>query len=594
MLIPNKKKGWYGCFSEVGRRAARLNFLISKEPVSTDIKSKFSKKSLLISAFEASENKNAELLIKANDDNLDIFSIDETDKLKLEQLAKNSLLKEEKKSQTNKINSFNQNSNSKKFYYYHIFKKKKEKKMDRGNPPCTKYNPRYTSIFRRTASSPSWSTMKARGKLFEQKVDEHPFYIKHKNILDTMAGKSFIDMKKQKQIKNAPNLKDRNIYTLKKNKSAVMTPKNKFRRDKLSIVNKNRKRPYSGINTRLRRENYSFNLKSKLEENSIEYNNKNRNRNKKMINNKSTNLKRNKIIEVDFDKSTITKLNKSTISKSISNLKSENSKEPIDTSEDSYDSYKHIYKKKIKHKKVNIYDEIFTKEIIKAPDFKQMISRENLQQLKDDKIPIVPYLLPNFSLIRDRPIMMVVYDRKYHKINRNKRDSLIRVDNTFYYDPNEVLTKINNYTNLHPPNFKMMSSRPDDDDPLPSYMKRIYSRNGCYDITQLSLKLNNYKNRGFAKIHSSFFPKKSFNKIVNLNLLKSKKFLNNVIGEKKTFYRQFRGLGNSLKFYNKNYEEIIRDNLLEKFDNVTYKTIEKEHNKKIIELVNQIKKEAGE
>ena len=142
MLIPNKKKGWYGCFSEIRRRAARLNFLISKEPVSTDIKSKFSKKSLLISAFEASENKNAELLKKANDDNLDIFSIDETDKLKLEQLAKNSLLKEEKKSQTNKINSFNQNSNSKKFYYYHIFKKKKKKKMDRENPPCTKYNPR--------------------------------------------------------------------------------------------------------------------------------------------------------------------------------------------------------------------------------------------------------------------------------------------------------------------------------------------------------------------------------------------------------------------------------------------------------------------
>ena len=61
-------------------------------------------------------------------------------------------------------------------------------------------------------------------------------------------------------------------------------------------------------------------------------------------------------------------------------------------------------------------------------------------------------------------------------------------------------------------------------------MKRIYTRNSCYDITQLSLKLNNYKNRGFAKMNSSFWPKKSFNKIINLNLLKSKKFLNNVIG----------------------------------------------------------------
>jgi hypothetical protein len=127
MLFPNKKKGWYGCFSQIGRRVSRLNYLISKESLSKNTTKKFSKISLLISAFEASENKNAELLKKANEDNLDIFSIDETDKLKLERFAKSPILKNEKKSETNKVNSFNQNNNSKKFYYYHIFKKKKKK-----------------------------------------------------------------------------------------------------------------------------------------------------------------------------------------------------------------------------------------------------------------------------------------------------------------------------------------------------------------------------------------------------------------------------------------------------------------------------------
>jgi len=42
--------------------------------------------------------------------------------------------------------------------------------------------------------------MKGRDNIFEKKVDQHPFYIEHENILDTMAGKTFIDMKKQQQL----------------------------------------------------------------------------------------------------------------------------------------------------------------------------------------------------------------------------------------------------------------------------------------------------------------------------------------------------------------------------------------------------------
>ena len=595
MLIPNDKKGWYGCFSEIGRRAASQNLLLSKDSLSSAITKTFEQN-------KEPKNKNLEIFKKNNEINLDIFSIDEFDNINLDEIIKNPILKANNKAKTRKLNLFNQNSNSKKYYYNHLQRKKKEKILDKGVPPCTKYNPRYTSIFKRSASSPSWSRTKGRGELFEQKVDQHPFYIEHKSILKTMAGKAFINMRKQKKfkLKKKYNSNDKNIFTLKKNMSAIITPINKMRKNDLSIINKNRKRPYSGINTRVRRKNYSLNLKTKLESNLFDYKtelynkSETKNINSKMITYKALNLNKNETIEVDFDKSTVNKINNPSSNKSKSDKKNENSKNQTFTTEDSYDSYKNVYKKKIKKKVNNIYDIIFTKEMIKAPDFNAMLSRESLEKLRDDKIPVVSYLLPNFSLIRERPLTMVTYDRKYHKINRNRNDSL-KIDNTFYYDPNEVLTKIDNHMSVHPPNFKLMSSRPDDDDPLPSYMKQLYTRNGCYDITQLSLKLNNYKNRDFSKIHSSFFPKKSFNKIVNLNLLRSKKFLNSIMGQKKRlFYSQFKGLGNSLKFYNKNYEEIIRDNFLEKFDNITLKTIKKGHCKKIIELANNIKKETGE
>ena len=344
----------------------------------------------------------------------------------------------------------------------------------------------------------------------------------------------------------------------------------------------------------MRRNNYSTNLRNILEsvlsENTTDY----KNTSKSILRNKkSRNINQNKIIGVDISKSSNTKLNNSRSRKSRTSLKNENSKEPVDISQDSYESYKNIYTKDLKRKDDKNFSKTFSKELIKGPNFEQMISRERLDKLKDDKIPIVPYLLPNFSSVRGRPIMMVIYNKKYHKINRNKSDSLIRIDNTFYYDPNKILDKINNHLSSHPPNFKMMTSRPDDDDPLPSYMKKIYTRNSCYEITKASLKSNNFTNRGFAKMHSSFFPKKSFNKVINLNLLKSKKFLNNVIGNEKFPFRQFKGLGTSLRFYNKNYDDIMRDNCLERFDNVTFKAIKKDHSKKIFELVNKIKEEVG-
>ena len=214
------------------------------------------------------------------------------------------------------------------------------------------------------------------------------------------------------------------------------------------------------------------------------------------------------------------------------------------------------------------------KKKIKGPDFDQFISREDFEKL-NDKSSVIPFSLPNYKYVRPKPIMMLIYDRKKHKINKIKSSSLKKMDNSYYFDPYKSLDKYNNHKVIHAPNFNLMTSRPEDDNPLPVYMKHIYSKASCYNITALSLKMNNYSNSNFSKVYTSFFPKKSFNQLINLNLLNSQKFLENIIGNKDKFIQKHSHIGKVMKFYNKNYDDLLKDELISRFDNVTYKTIER-------------------
>jgi hypothetical protein len=93
--------------------------------------------------------------------------------------------------------------------------------------------------------------------------------------------------------------------------------------------------------------------------------------------------------------------------------------------------------------------------------------------------------------------------------------------------------------------------------------------------------MNNFSDGKFAKTTDSFWPKKSHNKIINLNLLNSAKFLENIINKKgdKKDPNAHNELSNyidkSLKFYNKNFEDLLKESMLTKFDNVTYKSIQR-------------------
>jgi hypothetical protein len=122
-----------------------------------------------------------------------------------------------------------------------------------------------------------------------------------------------------------------------------------------------------------------------------------------------------------------------------------------------------------------------------------------------------------------------------------------------------------------------MSGRPSDKNPLPSYMKKNYTREAVYSITDQSLKMNNYAEGKFRSNFTSFWPKKSFNKIVNLNLLNSDTFLSNILGDKNKIQKENNYIAKSMRFYKKNYEDLMKEGMLNRFDNVTYKTIKKEN-----------------
>ena len=213
------------------------------------------------------------------------------------------------------------------------------------------------------------------------------------------------------------------------------------------------------------------------------------------------------------------------------------------------------------------------KKNIKAPDFNKIISREYYFNLADKGASLIPFSLPNFKQVRERPLTMVTYERP--KYEKRKINSLQGIEPSMYNDHYKYIEFINNHIRCVPPNLDKMLARPKDDgSPLPVYMKGCVSREACNIMTERSLKMNNYAEGKFRSNYTSFWPKTSFNKIVNLNILNSETFLSNLIGGKKNLKLEGGGATQkSLRFYHRNFKELMKEGMLTKFDNVTYKTI---------------------
>lgn len=68
--------------------------------------------------------------------------------------------------------------------------------------------------------------------------------------------------------------------------------------------------------------------------------------------------------------------------------------------------------------------------------------------------------------------MMVKYDQTLHKRNKYDRpQNSDCLELNINYDPHKVLDKVNNHKKSNAPNFDLMTSRPNQPDSLPCYLK---------------------------------------------------------------------------------------------------------------------------
>ena len=82
--------------------------------------------------------------------------------------------------------------------------------------------------------------------------------------------------------------------------------------------------------------------------------------------------------------------------------------------------------------------------------------------------------------------------------------------------------------------------------------------------------VNNNSNQGLNNLSNN-----SYNNIINLNLMRSKKFKEKDTDEALENKKEL--LKSQMNFSHKNFDTLIKEGALNKFDNVTYKTIHHEH-----------------
>ena len=208
------------------------------------------------------------------------------------------------------------------------------------------------------------------------------------------------------------------------------------------------------------------------------------------------------------------------------------------------------------------------KKHIKGPEFDKIIPREYYDNLADNGISLIPFSINNYKQVRERPLTVVVYKRKPYfkrKVNHFKG-----MDIDQYLDAGGYKLKNKCYV----PIFNKMKTRPMyDGNPLPVFMKGAVSRDACNITTDTSLKLNCFADGKFRGNYNTFLTKKSFNKIINLNLLNSNNLIDYLLVNRKEAFKNNDEIMRSLKFYKKNFKDFLKEGSISKFDNITYKTI---------------------
>lgn len=514
-----------------------------------------------------------------------IFTPDETKKNdKLEeyytlfnkyQLNKNNQNSLKKKK--SKLEFHQSMKNNPKLIYHnkHFYSKEKKKSLTIEINSCS-YAPKYDFIKPRLLTGPIWKNIKGRNQK-KKEIDLRKYYINKIDLLKNPDSKCLVNLNKTTQRGDFINYK--NIR--------LRNETNFIKKDK-NIDEENYKKISLFMNLSNINEKYFVNkYKSYFSENNIH--NKKKYKNNKLLK-KTRNNNNNNYMSIhsndvfykthsNFNYNLNQKQNFFEEEKSINYKKS--NKTINTTIENSYynNRYINIKTNNTRIGTENSYSITGKKEIKnKALDFNKILSRDKFYRSKSNIKFRIPFITPNYSLIRERPIVMAIY-KKFSKKekNNNPKLNIKGIDYKIKYDPDKIINKYNNHLNVNSLNFDNMLSRDysEKKNPLPSYMKDIFDRGAIYRITEKTLKLNKYREGKMSPAASSFLPKKSFNNIININMINSKSFKEKINDEYIDKKKEL--LKTEVERKNKNDEiNNLKDlGILTHFENFTYKTIEK-------------------
>lgn len=203
---------------------------------------------------------------------------------------------------------------------------------------------------------------------------------------------------------------------------------------------------------------------------------------------------------------------------------------------------------------------------IKAPDFSKTIDRATLDRIQRDRGIVYPFICPSYEAVKPRILNTVTYSTKKNKKRINKYDILTQNN---IYNIDKAIININNYTRPKAIEFSKMYSRPETDINLPMYMIKRTDRNGMNMISDKTLKMNKYEDSIIRTDYSSFYPKKSFNRQLNLKLLSNNKF----IEDNMQIYEDNNNKLND--YYAKNLDDINAEDVADEIDGITYRTLKK-------------------
>ena len=583
-MFENETKGWYGSYSRVGKGFAERFYIISHKE---EIFSRENKKIRIKDFYNPDEIKQKSSL----EENLDVFKLYTSSKIKKDKILK-SLLKHKQKflerSSQNKKKSYNK-KRLKLSHIHEILGIKKNPKVNQSS--YTRYNPNYDYIKPRLLEGPLWKKVPGRkqkglnpfeDKIFNDQIEENKNYKFY--VLETEKSKCLVNMNKMTQRGEFTDIKDLRIRTdkpfvkpkKKKNKiekhikEEVKRKINDILKDKLKTSSNTRNLSLSNSKRLISRYNNTSTMFSEPR-NLLEKEIQNSSQNKTSDKDKKdkTKKKMSRIILRQIGlfednnklKTENDKPNEQTESKKVKSLSNKGLNNNYSLKDNQTKSNSKIQNKEEAHKD----DKKF-----KAPDFDKIISRKQVEKARGHKFFIIPFKTLNYSLISERPLTMINYDKSKIK-NENKLKDFIGLDYSYVYKPDDIINKYNNHIPPKVPNFSIMSSRScQKGNPLPSYMQKVHDRFYLNNMNDKSLSLNNYSNRGYFSATSSFFPKKSYNNIINYTVINSEKKNDNKKDD--DIEKKIELLKLQVNYSPQVYDQLVKDGTLNKFDKVSLKS----------------------